>query len=59
MADDNDERDEMCELCGHDHETRDCDQGVCGRCDELLDNCDCETPEELDAEEWLARRAGR
>jgi hypothetical protein len=46
-----------CDLCQEDHETRDCDLGVCGRCFELLDNCDCEEPIELNAAEWLAQGA--
>jgi hypothetical protein len=44
-----------CELCAGEHETRDCDQGLCGLCHELLDNCDCEPPEEITAEEWIRR----
>lgn len=50
------EVDEECELCGDDHETIACDTGVCGRCGEILDNCDCESPEEIDATEWLRRK---
>lgn len=46
---------EECEICGHDHETRFCDQSLCGRCDQVVDNCDCEVPDEIDAEEWLDR----
>jgi hypothetical protein len=46
---------EECELCASDHETRDCDNGLCGKCHELLDNCDCELPEEITADEWVKR----
>jgi hypothetical protein len=50
-----------CEICGHGHETRHCDLHLCGRCDETIDNCDCEDAIlEMTAEEWLsARRANQ
>lgn len=41
-----------CDLCGDDHELHECDQGWCGKCRELLDNCDCEAPDERAPEEW-------
>lgn len=49
------EEENECEICGNDHETRDCDQSICGKCGEVLDNCDCEEPQELTPEEWLNR----
>jgi len=51
----------VCELCGEDHETRDCDLEVCAICGELLDNCDCTDHDATDwrhvlsAEEWSNR----
>lgn len=44
---------EQCELCGHDHESRHCDQSFCSNCRENVENCDCDSPNEIDAEEFL------
>jgi hypothetical protein len=54
---DDDERDDqcdVCDLCGEDHETRHCEATICGKCYEMVDNCDCEPCEEIDADEWVA-----
>ena len=50
------EQGEECEFCGEDHEARDCDTGFCGNCNEILDNCDCEEPKEINAQQWLDRQ---
>lgn len=44
---------EECEFCGENHESRDCDMSFCRKCRESVDNCDCEHPDEIDAEEYL------
>lgn len=49
---------DVCDLCEDDHETRDCDQGWCRNCSELLDNCDCDEPDEATAEEYVAEKLG-
>lgn len=50
------EAENECEACGEDHETRECSMGFCGNCYEILDNCDCEEPYEIDAEQWLKEK---
>ncbi len=51
---DEEEQEDECEICGEDHETSQCGETFCGTCYESLDNCDCESPEEIDAAEWIA-----
>lgn len=50
---------EVCELCGNDHESRDCELEFCDTCLEELDNCDCEEHGTLSAEEYLDRKYKR
>lgn len=54
MDDEDDEHE--CDLCGDDHEVRDCDQTWCRNCDEMVDNCDCDETDEADAEDYVAER---
>ena len=50
---DEDSEEWECDICGGDHETRDCGECICGACFEILDNCDCDECQEIDAAEWV------